>query len=181
MENLLEFIFNNIFLVLIIIGGIISFLNRLGGNQNEQQRQKSRPQQRSGRPQQGQGKIDWREIFQQEEAEPERPRRSTYAGPDGLGEEQPRQTAEVQFESPVAEIEEEQRQLKKRYEEARRRQQRAAESARNSQQTPQRANEKLDLQLNRLSNNEAMKAVVWAEVLGQPRARKPHQTFQRPR
>ncbi|MCM3712829.1 hypothetical protein M3202_01925 [Alkalihalobacillus oceani] len=180
MENLLSLIFENIFLVLIIIGGIISFLGRLGGNQNEQQRQKSRPQQqRSGRPQQGQGKIDWREIFQQEEAKPERPRRSTYAGPSGLEEEQPRQTAEVQFESPIAEIEEEQRQLKKRYEEARRRQQRAAEAARSSEQTPQ--NGQLDLQLNRLSNNEAMKAVVWAEVLGQPRARKPHQTFQRPR
>ncbi len=47
-----------------------------------------------------------------------------------------------------------------------------------STETPKRS---LDLKLNQLGQKEAMKAVVWAEVLGRPRSRQTHQAFQRSR
>ncbi|MFC0473468.1 hypothetical protein ACFFHM_23900 [Halalkalibacter kiskunsagensis] len=177
LENLFEFIAQNFIFVAVIVGGIISMLGRLagGGQQQEQRgRQNQRPNQQPN--QQREEKVDWRDIFRQEEIEPER--------------EVKRQSHSPQVESAPATITVEDDQLKRqqeiqdRYDELRQKRENATRKGREIRDEMQSSNknhEQLDLHLNQLSNKEAMKAVVWSEVLGPPRARQPHKTFIRKR
>lgn len=179
MESIIEFIFANFVFVAVIIGGLLSLFSRMA-NSGQQQEQQQRRQQHPG---QNQEKVDWREIFRQEEGEsgPSQPRQPTYVGPrQSEGARSTTSPTASQVESGMNDLLNEQ-QLQNHYEEARRRKEKVARRTREQVNEHDRTGGSLDLHLNRLSNKEAMKAVVWAEVLGRPRARQPHNTFARKR
>jgi hypothetical protein len=178
-ESLFELIMSNLFFVIIVIGGLISFFNRMsnGGESDERPQRHERSAQRGQHPtgqRQQEETVDWREIFKQEQP----------SQPEATNQETVRP---VSFE-PVSDAHEEvskgvdrQQELYDRYErlkdkkrDAVKRFEKTVKPA--SGETSQNPS-KLDLQLNRLSNQEAMKAVVWAEVLGKPRGKNPHQAF----
>lgn len=180
MESLFELIMSNLFFVIIVIGGIISFFNRMssGGESEERQQRQERPAQRGqqaqGRQRQQEETVDWREIFKQEQP----------SQPEATNQETVRP---VSFE-PVSDAPEEvskgvdrQQELYDRYERLKDKKRDAVKRLEDTvMPAPSKTSQnrsKLDLQLNRLSNQEAMKAVVWAEVLGKPRGKNPHQTF----
>ncbi len=187
MESLMEFIVQNIFFVVIVIGGLISLFNRMSGNGQEEQKK----QQRQQRPEQRQAKVDWREIFKQEEADtkPDRPREPTFSSSSQEGSRDSSSSTTPQFDrGGIDDLLGEQQQLQDRYEEARLRKEQTTRRIREERthhsfldEKSNRSSGSLDLQLNRLSNKEAMKAVVWSEVLGRPRGRQPHSTFARKR
>ncbi|WP_227934927.1 hypothetical protein [Alkalihalobacillus deserti] len=168
LDQIFDLITENFIFVALLIGGLISMFGRLTGAGQQQEQRPSRPQ-RSDAPQQE--KVDWREIFKQEEVDPEPVQRRT-----STNIEPP--TQHVSFEEGVVGRQQE---LQNQYEEMQRKRE---VSSRKSKEIRKEAStselekkDKLDLHLNNLSNKEAMKAVVWAEVLGPPRSRQPHATF----
>jgi hypothetical protein len=174
LESLFEFIAQNFIFVAVIVGGIISMLGRLAGGSQQQQDQRGRPNQRP--PQPREEKVDWREIFKQEEVKPKH--EGSRQSPSPKVDPAP---ATVMVENDQLKRQEE---MQKRYDELRQKRDEATRKGREIHDETQSSNKdrgQLDLGLNRLSNKEAMKAVVWSEVLGRPRARQPHNTFIRKR
>ncbi|WP_332690908.1 hypothetical protein [Halalkalibacter lacteus] len=173
LEDLFTFIADNFIFVAVIVGGIISMLGRLaGGGQQQQDQRSGRQSQRPSQPREE--KVDWREIFKQEEMESERePSRHS---PNT-------ETAPVIVTAESDQVKRQQ-ELQDRYDELRQKREkitRKGRELRDEAPSLDKDREQLDLGLNRLSNKEAMKAVVWSEVLGRPRARQPHNTFIRKR
>ncbi|GAE33394.1 hypothetical protein [Halalkalibacter akibai] len=165
-EQLFDFIAQNFIFVAVIIGGIISMLGRLSGaGQGQQEQGGQRTNQQPRRQQEEQ--VDWREIFKQEERETSKPIETQQ---------------EVYFEDPTVSRQQE---LQTQYEEMQRKREKSSRKVKELRKTTSQNEvyEKrgLDLQLSQLSNREAMKGVVWAEVLGRPRAKQPHSTFVRKR
>ncbi|WP_088102518.1 hypothetical protein [Halalkalibacter urbisdiaboli] len=161
LEQIFEFIMSNLFLVVLIVGGLLSFFKRAAqGGEAQQGKQMGWP----GREEQ-QSEVDWKEIFKQEEPI-----------------EQKRQEPEIVRFEPVEtpEVQTENEKLYEQLQEMRKRREQVednVEGSKPSKRVNEQKRERLDLHLNRLSNKEAMKAVVWAEVLGKPRSRQPHQSF----
>ncbi|MDT8861789.1 hypothetical protein N0O92_16370 [Alkalihalobacillus sp. MEB130] len=173
LENLLEFIAQNFIFVAVLIGGLISMFGRMAGGGQEQQEKRRNTNQRPRQPQQQEEQVDWRDIFKQEEMKPEPQPQPVQAQTI----EQPQ--LDVPLERDLREQE-----LRDRYDELRKKREKNPEWNRKKREETtkvSRDREGLDLQLNRLSNQEAMKAVVWSEILGRPRARQPHNTFARKR
>ncbi|ARK29326.1 hypothetical protein BkAM31D_05350 [Halalkalibacter krulwichiae] len=173
LDQIIDLIMQNIVFIAVVIGGLISMFGRLSGaNQQESQDQRKRRPHSPPLNEQREEQVDWREIFKQEEREPE---------------PQPTQTAksiEPSLSTVSEEVSSRQQQLQEQYEEMRRKRERSSRQTkeiRNVPKTEVTSDDKLDLGLNRLSNKEAMKAVVWAEVLGSPRAKRPHPTFSKRR
>ncbi|MFC0558037.1 hypothetical protein [Halalkalibacter alkalisediminis] len=173
LEQIFDLIANNFIFVAVVIGGLISMFGRLAGAGQQQQEQRQNRPQRAGQPQQQQETVDWREIFKQEEIEPEptEKRASTRV----------ETTQQASFEEGIVSRQQE---LQNQYEEMQRK--REVSSRKNREIRKETVDllekkDKLDLHLNHLSNKEAMKAVVWAEVLGRPRSRQPHPTFMKKR
>ncbi|MBP3951300.1 hypothetical protein [Bacillus suaedae] len=167
MEGILDLILGNLVPVIIVIGGLFSFFGRMSkGEQSDE----NSPSKKPARP--NTGKVDWREIFKQEET-------TSWPGSEQPKDQPPAEKTEVYFDIPEIKDEQEDRQEKmaQKYRETK-------QYIEDRQRSPILDNEigrkaPLDLQLNRLSNQEAMKAVVWSEVLGRPRGKQPHQTFVR--
>ncbi|WP_100406752.1 hypothetical protein [Bacillus solitudinis] len=165
MQNLFELILSNLFFVVLIIGGLLSFFKRVAQGNAQQERQEQGPQ--SEKP----GKIDWKEIFNQEANEQDdRPQQQQY-------EEEPVSFEPVSHEVEIAKVQNDDLQTRREDLIQRREMSRARSSSYEIGKQPVTKNRGLDLNLNKLSNKEAMKAVVWSEVLGKPRGRHPHQAF----
>ncbi|GAE26973.1 hypothetical protein JCM9140_3083 [Halalkalibacter wakoensis JCM 9140] len=168
LENLLEFIVQNFIFVAVVIGGLISMFGRMAGAGQQQQEKRGNAGERTRQPQTQDDQVDWRDIFKQEEIEPASP-------------------GQIQVETThldrTDEIADRQQQIKDQYDQLRKKRKETSYKAselRSDTETPSKKGG-LDLHLNRLTNEEAMKAVVWAEVLGRPRARQPHNTFSKRR
>jgi hypothetical protein len=169
LDQLIEFIAQNFIFVAVVIGGLISMLGRMAGaGQQDQRGQRSQPPRHQQEEQ-----VDWREIFKQEGAPlPEERSTPTKIEP----------ASSVTFEESTLTRQQE---LQNQFEEMRRKREASSrkikELRKEKQPSDSRKKEAFDLQLNQLSNKEAMKGVVWAEVLGRPRARQPHATFMKKR
>lgn len=170
------------FLIPLLIFLLASLFGRLGGNQRKTGREQNteRPQQ-SKQPQQpgpsqqpwpgsSEPIEDWRDLFdphrREKETEP------AYAEPvesydyEDLHDEQPQTQPTVQdsvrdFKSvrdnqPVSE---------------------QVPPVSVTRSLKQKKETNLALHFHQLTKDEAMKAVVWSEVLGQPRAKRPHRSF----
>lgn len=174
---MIDFILENLFFVAIVIGGLFSFFSRMANGEQEQEKRGGRPQ-RTGQAQrtgENQGKMDWREIFFEEEVKSDTPRKlpnnPTFEDVQVTNDQD---LLEVDLYRERVEAERNKKRAEKLLEEQR--------LKNSSKLEEQRRREKgLELHLDRLSNQEAMKAVVWSEVLGRPRARQPHNTFIRKR
>lgn len=178
MSGLFDFLFANPFLVILLIGGLVSFFSRIGqATQQQNNRGEEEPeqppveQQPQQRPQRGpvqtqprvdhrqpkQQEIRWEDYFPQESAPP--------AQPDI-------QPASVEASERALEktekLQERRHQLQERVDRFREAEQDLVSRKRDQAN----AGDSLDLNLSQLSGKEAMKAVVLAEILGPPKGRK---------
>ncbi|MFK3937628.1 hypothetical protein ACI2JA_08970 [Alkalihalobacillus sp. NPDC078783] len=178
MEELISTLLGSPLLIFFIIA-IISFLGRMvkGAGQTNQQQGQNQPQQK----QEESKEINWRDIFTQEEAKAEpQPRQQQEQEPDMVTD----QYAPSQHrEQETTQATNTKNELYDRLEEYKRRKRESEEQAPKQVQLSATSENRthssgrLDLSVGNLSKQDAMKAVVWAEVLGKPRAKNPHQAF----
>lgn len=153
MEDLLRLITSNPILLFLVIGAILSFLQR--GKEQERQRETRKP----GAPasnEKRQDEIDWREIFRQESQTEPAPRKQP----------EPVQIQEVSRSNELLE----------RYEKVKRNrdsQKKSELAAKNSPiyKDDITASERIQLDFSNISKEEAVKGVIWSEILGKPRAK----------
>ncbi|QOY36186.1 hypothetical protein AWH56_000365 [Anaerobacillus isosaccharinicus] len=164
MEQLLDLIFGNPLLLFLIIGAFLSFLKR--GKEEEAQRETRKPgaPRAQGRPENQRNEVDWREIFQQEAQTNSAPQKSR---------EQSYTYTEEQTSMEVNRS----RELLEKYEKAKLRKEKAGQKARQSltnspiYKDDLTASNKVSLDFSSISRDEAIKGVVWSEILGKPRAK----------
>lgn len=180
MGSFIEAILGNPFLLIIIIGALLSFFR----GANQQQAQKG-----SGKPARGnqtgdQGEIDWREIFRQEQApveDQQEPSRANDPYTSTRREETyTARTTTIEERNPSSyenELDKSSKELYEKYEEAKRRKAKAFESAEKYDDSPIFSQDltkssSVKLNFNNISREEAIKGIVWSEILGKPKARK---------
>ncbi|MDQ0254354.1 hypothetical protein J2S74_001729 [Evansella vedderi] len=168
--GLIEALLGNPLLLFFVIAALLSLFRNAGGNNQEEQKRSRRPA--SGRNTQGQDEVDWREIFQQEQQP---------AKPSPLEETRTasRETVEETYsipESVAKEQDKANRELQERYEQVQRRKKLAMEMADKQQDSPIYSNDisnsKVHLNFKKISREEAIKGIIWSEILGKPKARK---------
>lgn len=146
----------------LIIGAILSFLQR----GREQEAKKETEQRGSGNGDAKQTEIDWREIFRQEadfEPKQQKQRQQTYTYT-----EEPQTSTEGFNRS---------NELLEKYEKAKRDKKVAERKiGGNLKDSPIykddiTAQRKIELDFSSISSEEAVKGVVWSEILGKPRAK----------
>lgn len=171
MDQLINLFLSNPLFIIIGIFALISFMSRISkaGQTNQRQEQQGQREPNKEEPQ----KIDWRDIFNQEEekAEPS-PVRQEQVEPSSYA---PLQHQESEVRNDLYDRLEEMK-TKKREAQERVSRQKQAVSAKQTQSS----SSELSLNFKNVTGKEAMKAVVWAEVLGSPRSRKPHKSFAQP-
>ncbi|GGC92083.1 hypothetical protein GCM10007216_23530 [Thalassobacillus devorans] len=170
MENFINFLLNNIFLVAIFIGGIISWLNRMNTEQEEERPKRPPPQQKQtpARPvQPGMERMDRTERSQQkmpgenrvEKYYEEKKRQIKDISERNIGDRQ--DTGSFTYETPNRKIHD-------------------AIPGQMERTKPMQDGEKAATSLSIKSNLNRKKiaeSVMMAEILGPPRAHKPHRTF----
>ncbi len=162
MEDLLRMITSNPILLFLIIGAILSFLQKGKEEQGKRETQK-----RGGAAGKGkQPEIDWQEIFRQEEKSDPKPTRQTET------------TYTYTEEHPTASIDGISRsnELLEKYEKAKQNKKAAEIIGKNLKDSPiykdDLTNSKeVKLDFSNISREEAIKGVVWSEILGKPRAK----------
>lgn len=164
MQQLLDLIFGNPLLLFLIIGAFLSFLKR--GKEEEAQRETRKPgaPRAQGRPENQRNEVDWREIFQQEAGTDSAPKKA-------------REQSYTYREETTTEVNRSQELLEK-YEKAKLRKEKAEQNV--SRQSLKNspiykdditASNKVSLDFSSISRDEAIKGVVWSEILGKPRAK----------
>ncbi|SDY51818.1 hypothetical protein SAMN05421736_102159 [Evansella caseinilytica] len=177
MDALIDLLFGNPFLLFLIIAGIVSFLQRLGNKGKQEETKKT-----AGRPAQGRAaekkEIDWREIFRQEEAPPAK--QEHRPAPAMSQAETSRGTNQVPYnmeDNAESELEKAKNQLHNRYEELKKKKELALKQANKLADSPIVRSEIADnrsggiLDFKNVSGDDIVKGIVWAEVLGKPKAR----------
>jgi FtsZ-interacting cell division protein YlmF len=166
----MEFLFDNPFILMILIG----LISTLFGKKGEQQEQQKRPQQRrpSQQPRQGPGQpAQQRPERRTAQQRPERPAQPV---PPSLEKKVERTAASIPQLTDVQKIYEDKR---REINESARHEPRTASGAPASVQAG--SEEKpvtLDL---KPDGNRLIEGIAWAQVLGPPRARDPHRTMRR--
>ncbi|WNF37716.1 hypothetical protein RJD24_04440 [Bacillaceae bacterium IKA-2] len=167
MEDLLKIVTGNPILLFIIIGALLSFIKR--GKEKEANQESQKP----GAPETEEtpnAEIDWRDIFRQEEkpvpvSKSERGQSYTYT--------------EQSVPSSVAGSNRVGNELLEKYEKAKRNKEAAKIYEPNLGNSPIykgdiAAQAEVKLDFSRITKEEAIKGVVWAEILGKPRSKNPH-------
>jgi hypothetical protein len=159
MEDLLRLITSNPILLFLIIGAILSFLQR--GKEQEAKRETRNPGTPTTRETE-RNEVDWREIFRQEEAQ-------TTPNPRGQrGQQKPQQTISKEVNRT--------NELLEKYEIAKRNKEIAKRNELTSKDSPIykddiTASNAVTLNFSNITREEAVKGVVWSEVLGKPRSK----------
>lgn len=167
MEDLLKVVTGNPILLFIIIGAILSFLKR--GKEREANKETRKP----GAPETEETpsvEIDWREIFRQEDnpkpvSKTERGQTYTYT--------------EQSVPSSVAGNNHRGNELLEKYEKAKQNKEAAKIYDPSIENSPIykgdiAAQAEVKLDFSRITKEEAIKGVVWSEILGKPRSKGPH-------
>jgi hypothetical protein len=160
MEQLLEFLFSNPLFLIIIIGAIASFLKRGREQEAEEPRKTSAPRP----PVKKEQEVDWREIFRQEDEAVPAPVRERYS------------TTATKQETIAIEASRS-NELLEQYEKAKRKKKEVTK--RNELVTKNSpiykddltVTNKINLNFANITSEEAVKGVIWSEVLGKPRAK----------
>ncbi|MFN7251267.1 MAG: hypothetical protein ACK4M9_10815 [Anaerobacillus sp.] len=162
MEQLLEFLFSNPFFLIIIIGAIASYLKRGKEQETQETRKTSRPPLKE---EQQRNEVDWREIFRQEdETTPtpvrDRERYSTTATKQ--------QTISIEANRS--------NELLEHYEKAKRKKEVKKRNELVTKNSPIYKDDltvtnKINLNFANVTSEEAVKGVIWSEVLGKPRSK----------
>lgn len=163
MEDLLSIVTGNPVLLFIIIGAILSFLKR--GKEREANKETRKP----GAPETEEtpsAEIDWREIFRQEEkpepvSKSERGQSYTYT--------------EQSVPSSAAVNNQRGNELLEKYEKAKQNKEAAKIFAHSIEDSPiykgDISQSEVKLDFSRITKEEAIKGVVWSEILGKPRSK----------
>ncbi|WP_216830054.1 hypothetical protein [Alkalihalobacterium elongatum] len=164
--NILDFLLGNIFFVILILGALWNFFSRQAESKKEAEQGK--------RPQREQ-EIDWKEIFRQEQAPVERdkPTVAREVEPSFEPSFEPIHKEVVTTSDRRTEMEKLRNQL-----EEKRKKLKKVEHATNAaiSDSPITSNEigrkkpKLELDFQNISQQDAMKGIIWSEILGKPRA-----------
>ncbi|MCE7794207.1 hypothetical protein K8O68_17640 [Salipaludibacillus sp. CUR1] len=182
MEGLFNLLLESPLLLFFIIAAILSFIQGRGRSEEEEKKGPRRPQQQRDQsspesaPSRRENEVDWKDIFRQEER-PTQPQPTVTRG----GEENKRE-AERRVSSLPRDAEKElsrsNRELHERYERIQSRKKRASEQTDKIENSPifegdlTRGKEKVRLDFSNVSREEAIKGVIWAEILGKPKARR---------
>ncbi|RXI99401.1 hypothetical protein DS745_14310 [Anaerobacillus alkaliphilus] len=167
MNQLLELLFANPFLLIIIVGAIFSFLKR--GREQEAQRETRRPSAPKAHPvsdESSRNEVDWREIFMQEEAQ-QPPTRKVQPVQSYSYNESPSVSEEVQRRNELLE----------KYEIAKRNKEAQKQKELSIKDSPVYSGDltanknKINLDFSNLTKEDAIKGVIWSEILGKPRAK----------
>ncbi len=162
MEDLLRAITSNPILLFLIIGAILSFLQK-----GKEEQAKRETQNRGGSTGEGkQVEIDWQEIFRQEEKTEPKPSSQTDTTYTYTEE---RATASMDGINRSNE-------LLEKYEKAKQNKKAAENIGANLKDSPiykddLTASKEVKLDFSNISKEEAIKGVVWSEILGKPRAK----------
>lgn len=159
----------------------MSFLR--GNKQEEKQTRRQRPQghqQQRRTPSQSEEEqeVDWRDIFRQEER-PTEPQ-STVSRTNSENKRSAEPTVSSLPQEAEKELSKTSRELHERYEKVKKRQERAKKEAGEIGDSPimqgdltrSAAKPKVQLNFSHISREEAIKGVVWSEILGKPKARR---------
>ncbi|MDE5413895.1 hypothetical protein [Alkalihalobacterium chitinilyticum] len=167
--NILDFLFGNIFFVILILGALWNFFSRQA---------EARKEAEQGKKPQREQEIDWKEIFRQEQAPDERDKPQPTVARDVEPSFEPsfepiRQEVDTAAKDRRTEMEK----LRDQLEEKRKKLKHAEISTQSAiSDSPIMKNEigkkrtKLDLDFQNISQEEAMKGIIWTEILGKPRA-----------
>ena len=176
MAGIITLLFESPLLLFFLIAALLSFFQGKGKEQKTGQNR--RPQ--SGQEQQP-DEINWEDIFRQEEPQTEqepvsKPQNSSQDQRDGVDR---RTTAEKESDPNTHMSDEWQR----RYREIERRKREAAKSQAKISQSPIEMGDlaapkkpKISLDFSHVSRDEAVKGVIWAEILGKPKSRRGKET-----
>ncbi|MCD8501252.1 MAG: hypothetical protein LRY71_05670 [Bacillaceae bacterium] len=158
MRDLLDIILGNSFLMVVIIGAIFKFLKAKGEAEETQKKasEKAQPNQKK------KDEVDWKQIFGLEEVfeeqkVPEKPKTKKESSPKLTN----------QYIEKYDEVKRQNRGTKKK----------------ENDQSPiykddiTKAKNELDIDFSKITKHDAMKGVIWAEVLGKPRAKNRHRSY----
>ncbi|WP_018923716.1 hypothetical protein [Salsuginibacillus kocurii] len=197
MEELLQFLFANIFWIILLLGGLFSVFNRQSGNQErqsgEQQRRTSnQPQSQDGNRREP---VDWRELMREVQGKESDDHPTSRAPERGSPiNSSPREAGDQSSSHEAAEAEQTSKahqEYNEQMEQLKRKKQEAKEKLANEgglgeaiddsgllKEAKSRiaSSAQVDLELEKLSKDEAMKGFIWSEVFGEPRAKKPYHT-----
>ncbi|OIJ22129.1 hypothetical protein BKP45_05500 [Anaerobacillus alkalidiazotrophicus] len=160
MEDLLRYITANPFLLFLIIGAILSFFQK--GKEQENKKQPNKTNRPAGT---GRQEVDWREIFHQEiepNTAPQKQRKETYT----INDMPKLSLDEVNQSNKILE----------KYEQTKRKKEAAKRYERKLKDSPIyqgdiTAQSQVKLDFSNISREDAIKGVVWSEILGKPRAK----------
>ncbi|MDG5786544.1 hypothetical protein QA612_03505 [Evansella sp. AB-P1] len=165
--NLIESLLGNPFLLFFLIAALLSFFQGFGKKKEDQQQSGNKGPQEKPKKEE----IDWREIFKQEQEPPKQePKR-----PPSQPRRQETYTASIDVEH---ELNKGNKELNDRYEKAKQRKREVLESTADLSDSPiikgdiTKSSSKIDLSFSKISREEAVKGIIWSEVLGKPKARK---------
>ena len=177
MEGLFNLISESPLLLFFIIAAIISFVRGRGGKPQEkesggQPKSQGRPtQQRQQTEQRGSSEqeVDWKDLFRQEQ-------RPTEPQPSASNQSRSESTVLSIPRDAEKELIRSNEELQERYEWVETQKKRAKEKGHIIENSPITRNdltkEKVHLDFSHVSKNEAIKGVIWAEILGKPKARR---------
>ncbi|WP_096188353.1 hypothetical protein [Evansella halocellulosilytica] len=174
MQGLLE----NPLILFFIIAAILSFFQGLGGNKKQENKRPNRPQNRPAETGQShrEEEVDWREIFKQETQTVEE-RRETTRQPSAENSSPLSRDGEKELNKTNEELLERYENLKKRKQEAKRNASKIENSPIQNSDLTKNRKSKVELDFSSISRDEAVKGIIWSEILGKPRSRKPRETF----
>ncbi|WP_026700340.1 hypothetical protein [Salibacterium aidingense] len=161
MEAIFELIFGNIFILALLIGGLISLFNRNRGGQEQSET--------SGRRNEDQ--KDWKDIFQNQKEETTSSQRPTKPVPEAEGElVKPDRAGYEPYHEEMEEL--------------RRKQERAREAAEKAgspsvDTRPAGRRRPAPGGIAPVTPENARQGIIWAEVLGAPKSRRPYSTHRK--
>ena len=170
MEAIFEFIFANLFFVILVLGALFNlFMRNKSQEEAKKEQEKKRRAQGSGNAPQTQ-EIDWKEIFRQEQSPAQtRPERPVAVETMPQQFERIEQTAQTEIEKQRALLQKKQEELLKRRE--------GIEESSPIFNGEIRDTASGKSYFHNLTKDEVVKGVVWSEVLGKPRSKKPLDRF----
>lgn len=179
MDGIFNLFLNNPLILFIVIAVLLSLFRGSGGAQQEQKRPQQRRQpQQSGQQRQpsqsgersNEDQVDWKDIFKQEQPPTER-QPTVRRTPKSEQNEVP--------ENVQAELSKANEGLQEQYEKVRERKRRARESAGKIQDSPiargdvtKSSGSDVQLDFSKITREDAIKGIVWSEILGKPKARR---------
>lgn len=175
MEGLFQFFAESPFILFIIIAALLGFFRSGNAGKEQQQRQPQRGQQGQQRsaPDKQEQKIDWKEIFQQEsrptEPQPTASRSQDMAEETSSNEVSLSRQTDAEIHNASTELQERYEKLQERQEQAKRRTASLDNSPYARKDNIQKTKPKVQLDFSNISRDEAVKGVVWAEILGKPK------------